>query len=166
VRPLLRDLRDFFASVWDDWITLLSGIASVILTVLGFFGFPAWSFWVAALACLAVAMFRVWRKEHRANEGLSARLGGPEAQKEAAVRTQLAALSPSELLALRFMVFCGQATDARLADFCRLGGLPPMTGDGLADRVTFLTRDFALGAWSVKAGMDDAVRRVLSERDC
>ena len=56
-------------SLWDEFVTKMTGIASLILTVLGVFlslsgDTFAWMFWVAAAVCLVVCSFLVWRKDY------------------------------------------------------------------------------------------------------
>jgi hypothetical protein len=67
---LLSDLRAFAVLVWKDWLSLMTGLFSLVLTALGssFTGFPAWSFWVAAMLALFVSMFRAWQREHHGRE--------------------------------------------------------------------------------------------------
>jgi hypothetical protein len=62
-------LRLFLRQVRDDWVALLSGIASVILAFVGAVlptPVPAWAVWPVAYACLLVAAYRVWRAQHLA----------------------------------------------------------------------------------------------------
>ncbi len=84
-------------------------------------------------------------------------------QQEATVRSQIATLTRPELLALKQLVMCGQMTEQQLVSFCRQNGVEIVTPGILANKVTFLTRDFALGAWSVLPLMEPVARKVLSE---
>lgn len=63
------DLRGFFTAIFTDWVSLMSGIASVTLTILGVVrkwdAFPRRALWVAALICFFFASTRVWTEEHR-----------------------------------------------------------------------------------------------------
>jgi hypothetical protein len=62
------ELGAFLSAFSADWVSLVSGSASVVLACVGALwgGTPGWWFWGAALLCLLVAAFRVWVKEHRA----------------------------------------------------------------------------------------------------
>jgi hypothetical protein len=65
---MLLDIALFLRAIWKNWMSLTSGVASVILAALGAVGrwaIPAWAFWVAASMCLLIASFHVWRAEHR-----------------------------------------------------------------------------------------------------
>jgi hypothetical protein len=77
VHYLWRAVRD----VYHDWLSSMSGIASVVLAAcaaMEYFGVPLavspqW-FWVAALMCLLVAIFRVLVKEYKAHDRVVERL--------------------------------------------------------------------------------------------
>jgi hypothetical protein len=64
------DLQGFFLAIFADWVALMSGIASVALTILGVVrkwdALPRRALWVAALICFFFAAARVWTAEHRA----------------------------------------------------------------------------------------------------
>lgn len=65
----------YFASIWSDMMARMSGLASLVFTVLGvysqyFIGTGGLSharyfFWVAAGVCFVFANYRVWADEHR-----------------------------------------------------------------------------------------------------
>jgi len=63
------DLPGFLTALVSDWISLMSGIASVALTIIGFarkWGqVPRWAFWSAGLVCFLFAAARIWTNEHR-----------------------------------------------------------------------------------------------------
>jgi hypothetical protein len=160
--------RQFVRELCSDWITLVTGIASFILAAIAAIfsaTLPAWLFWPAAYVSLIFACYRLWSKERQARTSTEEKLAArsPQAQKETTVRDQIANMTRSELLALKQLVTCGQLTEAELVDFCRRNALELVTPGMLESRVTFLTRDFARGAWSVVPLMDEAVRKVLSE---
>jgi hypothetical protein len=59
----------FLRAFAGDWIALVSGVASVVLSILAASSttnLPNWTFWVAAATSFLVASFRVWTKENRA----------------------------------------------------------------------------------------------------
>ena len=64
------DLGSFLAAIMADWVALMSGIASVLLTIIGIAKkwerIPSWAFWLAATVCFFIASGRVWTTEHRA----------------------------------------------------------------------------------------------------
>jgi hypothetical protein len=65
------DLSGFLSALVADWISLMSGVASVVLTVLGFFRKPQTHrkmFWSAALLSFFIASVRIWTAEHRRNQ--------------------------------------------------------------------------------------------------
>jgi len=65
------DLLGFLLALSADWVALMSGGASVILTALGFFREPKVQrkmFWFAALLCFFLASVRVWTTEHMRNQ--------------------------------------------------------------------------------------------------
>jgi hypothetical protein len=64
------DLKQFLLAFGSDWVTLMSGIASVALTVIGvakkWEQVPRRAFWLAVAICFLFASARVWTNEHRA----------------------------------------------------------------------------------------------------
>jgi hypothetical protein len=66
------DLWDFIFAVFTDWVALMSGVVSVILTLLGFAynwqTLPGRSFRAFALVSFLIASARVWTIEHRKNQ--------------------------------------------------------------------------------------------------
>lgn len=57
------DFKDFFRALISDWVALMSGIASVSLTIIGIAKkwkqVPVWVFWLAAALCFFAASGRV-----------------------------------------------------------------------------------------------------------
>lgn len=70
ILPATMDLKDFINALVGDWVALMSGIASVVLTIVGIAKkwkqVPRWTFWAAAVVCFFFASARVWTTEHRA----------------------------------------------------------------------------------------------------
>ena len=64
------DFKEFLLAFGQDWVTLMSGIASVALTIIGvakkWEKVPNWAFWLAASVCFVFASARVWTVQHRA----------------------------------------------------------------------------------------------------
>jgi len=63
-------LRDFLAALYDDWLALVSGIASVVLAVWVALFAPSSevarkALWLTFAICLFVAAYRIWAREHR-----------------------------------------------------------------------------------------------------
>jgi hypothetical protein len=113
LRRLLRILQD----VWSDWLTLMSGIASVALAALGAIlagSVTPWAFWPAAYLCLLVAAFRAWRKEYLAREALEAPARGIDAERKQYVQRQIAAMSADDREALALIAVHGPVHSARL----------------------------------------------------
>jgi hypothetical protein len=63
------DLKDFLVAIMGDWVSLMSGIASVILTIVGtarnWQQVPRWILLIVAAICFFFACARVWTTEHR-----------------------------------------------------------------------------------------------------
>jgi hypothetical protein len=62
------DLGSFLQAILTDWIALLSGAASVVLSFLGAIGrkeLPRWVWWTAAAVCFLLASCRVWTSQYR-----------------------------------------------------------------------------------------------------
>jgi hypothetical protein len=63
---------EYIKALYKDWISLMSGIASVTLAVWVVFFPPPDIYasrtllWIATIACLLLANYRVWSKEHQA----------------------------------------------------------------------------------------------------
>ena len=58
----------FLKAFADDWIALVSGVASMVLSIFAASSrtdLPSWTFWVGAGISLVIASFRVWAKENR-----------------------------------------------------------------------------------------------------
>lgn len=63
---LLKDIRLYVSGFWPDWLSKLSGIASVILLFIGaFWPIKRWEIFLASVVCYVVASFRVWHIEHQ-----------------------------------------------------------------------------------------------------
>src|SRR5919205_834738 len=66
-------MREYITALSKDWISLMSGIASVALAVWVLFFPPRDIYgsrtliWVAVIACLLVAPYRIWSKERDAS---------------------------------------------------------------------------------------------------
>jgi hypothetical protein len=67
--PYLMEIGHFLIALMGDWVALMSGIASVVLTLVGIAKkweqVPRWAFWGAAIVCVLLASARVWSTEHR-----------------------------------------------------------------------------------------------------
>jgi len=62
------DFRGFVFAFLSDWVAWMSGIASIILTIVEFSIQPQTGrklFWVAGLICFFVASVHIWTLEHR-----------------------------------------------------------------------------------------------------
>lgn len=66
-------VREYIAALYQDWISLMSGVASILLAVWVLF-FPPQDIygsrtliWVTIIACLLVAPYRIWSKEREAS---------------------------------------------------------------------------------------------------
>jgi hypothetical protein len=59
------DFPGYLAALLTNWVALMSGIASIILTVIGFYRTTskAW-YWAAALVCFFIASEKVCNYEH------------------------------------------------------------------------------------------------------
>lgn len=64
------DFQEFILALVKDWVSLMSGIASVILSILGtvrkWEQVPRWVWLSAAAGCFLFATARIWTTEHRA----------------------------------------------------------------------------------------------------
>ncbi|HEY6770098.1 MAG TPA: hypothetical protein VI386_35605 [Candidatus Sulfotelmatobacter sp.] len=63
------DLKEFLLAFTSDWVSLMSGIASVAITIIGLAKkwdqVPRWTFWAAAVLCFFFGSCRIWTAEHR-----------------------------------------------------------------------------------------------------
>src|ERR1051325_5434659 len=63
---LLRAIWEYTTAIWADWVSRMSGIASLVIAFIAAYyeltdhGKPA--LWVAAASCLLIASFMVWYK--------------------------------------------------------------------------------------------------------
>lgn len=81
--------RRFAALFSRDWIMIMSGIASVLLSLLGAVlsvTLPPWVFWVTGWICLLVCCYRVWLAECRARESDQAEFGRQLAARDQQIR--------------------------------------------------------------------------------
>ncbi|SRR5713101_2349456 len=63
-----ESLQAYLWAFWSDWLALMSGIASVVLTAVGAVSVapvPSSFFWIAAGFCFVIASYRIWLKEHQ-----------------------------------------------------------------------------------------------------
>src|SRR6266852_6758605 len=64
------EFKHFLIALTTDWVALMSGIASVILAIIGvakkWERVPPWVFWWTAIICFFFSSIRVWTTEHRA----------------------------------------------------------------------------------------------------
>jgi hypothetical protein len=64
----LRSLMEYIAAIWADWLSRMSGIASLAIAFIAAYyelidnGKPA--LWIAASSCYVIASFMVWYKYH------------------------------------------------------------------------------------------------------
>jgi hypothetical protein len=64
-------VREYARALWEDWVALMSGVASVVFAVWAAYFPPADVFaartllWVAAVLCFLVSSYRIWANEHR-----------------------------------------------------------------------------------------------------
>jgi hypothetical protein len=84
------DFQAFLSALATDWVSKMSGIASVVLLIAGvardWEKVPRWAFWTAAAVCFFFASARVWTIEHRAVE--AARLDTKHVQEKLDALTQ------------------------------------------------------------------------------
>lgn len=76
----MSTLRKFLKAVSRDWGSLVTGVASIPLTVLAFWANTplqrtAWA--IFAVTCLLIALFRIWAFEYRRAEAAEAQLTMP-----------------------------------------------------------------------------------------
>lgn len=67
----------------------LSGPASIPLGIMGAmtpFGLPGWAFWIAAAACAALSILRIWWKECEARERLEKQLDDQEVTRATSIK--------------------------------------------------------------------------------
>ena len=66
-------IREYAASLWADWVALMSGLASVALAFWAAYLPPAnvqagrTLLWITAVLCFVVASYRIWAREHKAS---------------------------------------------------------------------------------------------------
>ena len=114
-------LLNYLIAFERDWVALMSGIASVILAIIGAAlekTIPPWTFWLASASCLVWASYRVWLREHNK---VSALEGTPE--KEFRVKDGLALLTVGECEIVRELTV-RRLTNSGGIDFLRKIGLP------------------------------------------
>jgi hypothetical protein len=64
--PLSLAALDYLREMSKDWVSMMSGIASVILAILGGVvrnPLPRYALWVAATLCYILSSFRIWKRE-------------------------------------------------------------------------------------------------------
>jgi hypothetical protein len=67
----MRELGRYISGFIRDWVALMSGVASIVLTFIGIHRgspIPNSYVWEAAAICFFIASFRVWLAEHRRAE--------------------------------------------------------------------------------------------------
>lgn len=69
------DFVSFVSAMLKDWVSLVSGVASVVLSTMGAIKkkeLPRWAWWTAAAICFLLAPVRIWTTEHRRADKLQA----------------------------------------------------------------------------------------------
>src|ERR1017187_8563562 len=66
----MPDFKGFGYAILTDWVSLMSGIASVILVIVGFVkhwdAVPRWAIIITAAVCFFIAGARVWTTQNNA----------------------------------------------------------------------------------------------------
>lgn len=168
VNPV-RELRLFFVAIWHDWVSLMSGIASVTLGAAGASGrgpLPDWAFWVAAAICFFVAAFRVWRTQYRQAHPF-------DEERERFVADQLQQLTEAERDGLAAIIVRDGMQEGDLRQLmygeeaaCSDKWGQPVHGNPAVEiprKTQLLERDFE-GKWRVKVALKTAVAQLLKRR--
>lgn len=74
-------IRKYFTALWENWLTLMSGIASIILAFVVALFFPVADVSTnrlllssATVACFIISSYRVWANEHKKSLALENRI--------------------------------------------------------------------------------------------
>jgi hypothetical protein len=75
----------------EGWTLLMTGIASLILAILGFTTFyekvtPAWAFWATAALCVPAALIRAWWVQYKSRTAMQEQLDAMQVRYEAMFR--------------------------------------------------------------------------------
>jgi hypothetical protein len=84
-------IREFIKVLWDDWVALMSGIASIALAFWAAY-FPPTDvvagrtlLWLASVICFILAAYRIWSKEFKARQAAERLLEAERQQKTPAL---------------------------------------------------------------------------------
>ncbi len=72
--------REFGRAIYNDWIALVNGPASLVLMAIGVvfaamgWNLSVWCVLAAAIACLVITSYSIWAKEHEARESAEQKL--------------------------------------------------------------------------------------------
>src|SRR5207247_10409347 len=73
------DFRSFLRAISADWVSLMSGIGSIVLLFASLlFQISGWPVLIVAAICFFIAAIRVWTKEHRQAECLRVSIGSSD----------------------------------------------------------------------------------------
>ncbi len=158
-------IRKYFAALWGEWLTLMSGIASIVLAYLAAYltlDIPATRafLWLASLACFIFASYRIWLKEHKKTLELQERIDKtltPQLEAEILVRASgeyKDNLSPST--ALTYVI---EITNKGANSVAKDWGLVVSAVDGMTFTV------FPSHAPQFTLGIDGMQGRVLDAKD-
>jgi hypothetical protein len=126
-------LRKFFKAVLEDWVTLMSGLASILLAFIAAFVVGDTTttqklLVVVSVVCFIISAYRVWASEHKKNVELEERINKtlvPQLKAnllESACGVIVDSITKQEFSALTFLV-----------EVTNLGGMPSVAKNWKAD---------------------------------
>jgi hypothetical protein len=119
------DIKNYVRALLRHWISLVSGIGSVIVSAISAslrVSLPYWTFWTLALACFFIASFRAWRDMYAELKAIRCELDRLRIPKYSGERLQLAReeyakLNNTDKALLRELRLRGQMTEGQADKF-------------------------------------------------
>jgi hypothetical protein len=157
----MRHLSDFIIGLYSDWASLLSGIASIVLTFLGVFrnaNLPPSAYFIAAAVCFVIACYRVWLKEHLRAIKAEGEPIPDHIWKE--VCDKITTLSESERYLLDRFSFGQKMTSEQAAQYA--AGGPSHIAMNIHTKTGFIDRPDKV--WEINPVFQRAIRKYFSDQ--
>ncbi len=168
----MQSVWKYLVSFCADWIALMSGIASLVLTFVGAAvpKVPSSAVWLLGAGCFLLASYRVWLKEHRALEKANEQirlLQEPKLSEERKreVEAKFTSLNDSEKEALRQIVLLGQMSREQINNHLVSKGFPnnPDVFDSIEAKTGFVRRTYR-GHYEINPTLKLVLEDLLTEQ--
>ena len=165
----MQNFRKFIGAFCSDFVTLMSGIASVVLTFVGIamgLRAPNTAVWTAAALCFLVASYRVWLKgPNKALEAVPTTENPTTLERFARIWRKFFSLDKWNQMLVREILVARSMTNRVAIDFLRRNGHDPgqhsRPMEDLNSGTDWLS--FNNGAYSVSPAVVEELKAIIAE---